>query len=363
MRKTGLVLLFILAGVACWYVASKNWQDDAVEIGRQQSGSVVEHDASVESIVSSEELILALTPELRRLNKSLANLQIPDEVSRDLFADTVMVASRVTDPLPAAEIVEGISRETWDIKDVAESVGRNELVLWEKLFSSVKYIEHGKFYFVRGSFIGPDRTQYQSDLGSTGSALLDDARILGWTAKVEVTWSRAPKDDRWTISSWKTKSLETTVARASIFTDVLADVIEDDAIYSLATTSLQEQKTSDLYLGIQPNRLEGDKYPYFFSEVTLEHPAVAVVDIDSDGYDDVFVAMQHSTNLLLRNKQNGRFEECASRYASTRPPIVLRLCSRILIMTATRTCFLVAHAIAGNILSTILAPLKTEPMT
>ena len=307
MRITGLLLLFLLAMTAC----------TSEEVPRKtQSDSVSKNDPteSIESIVSSEELILALTPELRRLNKSLANLQVPDEVSKELFSENVEVAARLAASKSKTEIIAGISTQTWDVSDSSKTVARTELVLWEPLFSNVRYVKHGKFYFVSGTFADRDRTEYQSNLGGAGSAVLSDGSILGWSAKIEATWSRVPNEDVWTISKWKTKSFSTTAAVATVFVDVLADVIEDDAIYSLATTSLQDQKTSDLFAGTQPHRLKGDTYPFFFSEVTLEHPSVAIVDIDADGYDDVFVAMQHSRNLLFRNKQDGTLEECADRF-------------------------------------------------
>ena len=324
MRKTGFLLLLVLAVTACTgEKRTPEKQPSSVSDGKVAT--------SITTIVSSEELILALTPELRHLNKSLANLQVPDQVSRNLFSDTVIVASRLADPMPATKVMEGISKQTWDLAKGSESVARDDLELWKPLFSNVKYIRHGKFYFVSGSFADGSRTEYQANMGSAGSAVLDDDRILGWTAKIEATWSRAPEEDRWTISKWKTKSLETTVARTQLFEDVLDGFIDDDTIYSLATTSLQDQKTSDLYQGTQPNRLKGDKYPFFPSEVTLEHPAVAVVDIDSDGHDDVFVLASalrpdpgscRSASLAdVRDARRSRRSRAVHRIA----PLVLRV--------------------------------------
>jgi len=189
-----------------------------------------------------------------------------------------------------------------------------DLILWEQLFSGIKYLNHGKFNFVRGSFANPERNEYQSLLGSSGSAVLDTGQVLGWSAKVEAVWSRDLTSNEWTISKWKTKSFETTLGEKQIFADVLDQALKDKAAWTIATSALHEQKTSGLYEGKQPERLDGDEYPFFFAETTLEHPSVAVVDIDSDGFDDIFVAMRHTRNLLLRNNQDGTFEECASRY-------------------------------------------------
>lgn len=317
MRKVGLLLLVLCTAAAIWYFAAKGWRENPDKNEPQPAGAVAGDklmESTIERIVSSEELILALTPKLGRLNKSLANLQLPDPAFNGQFSSKVKVVNRLTTPDQATKLIPGINAQNWTITEHGQSISRDELVLWEKLFENLKYLKHGKFYFIRGSFSDSDRTQYQSLLGSNGSALLNDGSNLGWTAKVEATWSRAPGEKEWKISQWKTKSFQTTVASTALFADVLADSIADKPTWSLATTSRHEQKTSDLFAGVQPDRLKGDKYPFFFSEVTLEHPSVAVVDIDSDGYDDVFVAMHHSRNLLLRNMRDGTFEECASQF-------------------------------------------------
>ena len=280
----------------------------------QQAVSVSDAEQSIASIVSSEELILSLTPKLKKLNKSLANLRLPDDVSRDLFSNRIEVSNRVSRPQAEIDIDSRISSSKWDINAAGESTSSQELILWEPFFSGIKYLNHGKFYFVRGSFANTERTNYQSLLGSSGSAVLASGQVLGWSAKVEAVWSRDPGSDQWGISEWKTKSLETTVVEKPIFVEVLADVLKDKAAWTLATSALHEQKTSGLYDGRQPGRLEGDTYPFFFAETTLEHTSVAVVDIDSDGFDDMFVTMRHTRNLLFRNNHDGTFEECASRY-------------------------------------------------
>jgi hypothetical protein len=280
----------------------------------QQAVAVSDDEHSITSIVSSEELILSLTPKLKKLNKSLANLRLPDDVSRQLFANQIEVSNRISPPQGESDIYPGIFSSKWDISSESETTSAEDLILWEPLISDIKYLNHGKFNFVRGSFADAERTKYQSLLGSSGSAVLDSGQILGWTAKVEAVWSRDPDNNQWAISKWKTKSLETTLSETPIFAEVLDDALRDKESWRLATSGLHDQMTSGLYDGRRPERVEGDKYPFFFAETTLEHTSVAVVDIDSDGFDDMFVTMRHTRNLLFRNNQDGTFEECASRY-------------------------------------------------
>ena len=56
----------------------------------------------------------------------------------------------------------------------------------------------------------------------------------------------------------------------------------------------------------------------FFPDVSLEHPGLSVVDIDRDGWDDLFVAMQHSPCQLLRNRGDGTFENIARQTGLSR---------------------------------------------
>ena len=311
MKTFGILFLSIALFSGC--SNTEVGQNDPAK-AEQPAGAVAADEESIVTIVSSEELILSLTPRLRKLNKSLANLRLPDEVSRELFSDRIEVANRISPPDGKTNLWQGIFSAKWDVNGAAESTSSEDLTLWEQLLSGIKYLNHGKFNFIRGSFANPERTEYQSLLGSSGSAVLDTGQVMGWNAKVEAVWSRDLTRDEWTISKWKTKSLETTLVKEPIFVEVLDDALNDKAAWTIATSELHEQKTSGLYEGRQPERLEGDDYPFFFAETTLEHPSVAIVDIDSDGFDDMFVTMRHSQNLLLRNNQDGTFEECANRY-------------------------------------------------
>ena len=311
LKALGILLLSIAHMSGC--SGPESQQSNATET-KQQPAAVTENEQSIVSIVSSEELILSLTPKLRKLNRSLANLRMPDDVSRELFSKPVEVANYISPPDAEINIAQGISSAKWSVNAAGESTSSVDLVLWEPLLSKIKHLNHGKFYFVRGSFVDSARTKYQSLLGSTGSAVLTDGQVLGWSAKVEAIWGREPASNQWKIGKWKTKSLETTRGEAPLFIDVLDEALKDETAWKLATTALHDEKTSGLYEGKQPERLVGDDYPFFFAETTLEHPSVAVVDIDSDGFDDIFITMRHTRNLLLRNNQDGTFEECGVRY-------------------------------------------------
>lgn len=52
---------------------------------------------------------------------------------------------------------------------------------------------------------------------------------------------------------------------------------------------------------------------WFTRESLDRHPGLAVVDIDRDGFDDLYVMASWGRNMLFRNRGDGTFEEIASR--------------------------------------------------
>jgi hypothetical protein len=51
----------------------------------------------------------------------------------------------------------------------------------------------------------------------------------------------------------------------------------------------------------------------FFPIATATHPGLSVVDIDRDGFDDLYVTVRWGKNMLLRNRGDGTFEEIAGQ--------------------------------------------------
>lgn len=275
------------------------------------------NDQEVRKLVSSEELLLELTPRLRELSRSVMNLQLPDaSAAKGLFAEEVDVSGVLT----AAEATSISNRQSdarsWGINDRASVVAREGLDFWPVLFEAIEYFEHAKFYFIKGQLHENRKDQFKSVLGFNGLANYKNGLKASLHVKLDVNWAlvKGTANADWQITSWKLVDIGATETSQMLFRNVLSEALGDKALVNRATDSFHTRLTSKLMTGGEYFFPPGEIYPFFFPDVTLEHPGIAVVDIDNDGFDDLYVTMQHQPNLLFRNKGNGSFEEVAAKY-------------------------------------------------
>ncbi len=306
---------FVIAGLTWIIVAFTSFNllsshASAQSQGKNQTGENKLNDQTVQRLVSSEELLLELTPRLRELSRSAMNLRLPDAGAADrLFAEEVEISGEWS--------TNGLSPAA---SDGATAVARKSLSFWPGLFEATEYFEHAKFYFIKGQIHESDPNQFSSVLGFEGLAHYKNGVKASLHATLEVNWMLAKStvkgtaNDDWRINSWKLVEVDTTETSQMLFRNVLPEVLDDKALLNRATNSLHSMLTSKLMSGGEYFFPPGEVYPFFFPDVTLEHPGIAVVDIDDDGFDDLYVTMQHQPNLLFRNKGNGSFEEVAAQH-------------------------------------------------
>ena len=271
----------------------------------------------VQKLVCSEELLLNLTPRLRGLSRSVMNLQLPDASSANqLFAKEVDVSGAWATTGNSSVSNDQSDTHGWHVNDLAVVVARESLDFWPALFEVTDYFKHAKFYFVKGQLHENSEDQFKSVVGFNGLANYKNGTKASLHGKLEVDWTLAKNTANadWQITSWKLVEIDSTETSQMLFRNVLSEVIDDKALLNRATNSLHTQLTSKLMSGGKYFFPPGEVYPFFFPDVTLEHPGIAVVDIDSDGFDDLYVTMQHQPNLLFRNKGDGSFEEVAAKY-------------------------------------------------
>ena len=274
-------------------------------------------ESLVREVVGSEELVLELTPQLRQLAQSLRNLQLPDPDSRSMFGENVDVVGELGFATELRDSSLGRVTMPLVVEAQSSSFTRDNLSLWKSWLDRIEKVDHPEFSILRGTFPDDSRRQFDTVVEFRGLVKYRNGRSASCHADINIVWQRnqEPTDTQeWRITSWATNKFETLEFDRPLFSNLIDEAVVDKEVLSRTKTSKHLEIASALIEGQQVDRKQDDGYPYFYAEVTLEHPGLAVVDVDQDGFDDLFVAMTHGQNLLLRNKGDGTFEEVASRY-------------------------------------------------
>lgn len=263
-------------------------------------------------LVASEELLLDLTQEIKGLSKSALNLQIPDHKSRALFAERIAVrglapSTSSSSGKKAKTIALGIEKVDWPLGNTTRQVSRNKLTLWSSFLSEVDFFDYAKFYFVRGKFGAEDRDAWNAELNFSGLARLKSGKWGAVKASQSVGFARSGKNgsERWMIDRWEQESFSLKKRDRLLFRETLADIVPSRSDFLRARTSLHEAKV--LEFAVNP---EFEAPIEFFSPVSVDrHPGVSVVDLDGDGFDDLYVMARWGKNLFFHNQGDGTFEE------------------------------------------------------
>ena len=284
-------------------------------------------------MVASEEAILQLGPEIKRLNHSVLNLQLPDESTRGLFGDFVEVLDLVsvelatrgplgTVGLTTVELATPGSLDTSGLTSggltsagdaaAGRHVSREELALWRPLLDQVEYFEHAKFYVIRGHLLLDGSGRLQTELSF--EALARVAEGLTWLrGELMVTWTAGPSLEdggppTWSIVGWRSEELKTMSVDRPLFAEVLDDALEPEALVAARRSIHEELVLKHL---LDPEAPEPHRY--FGLPANDRHPGVAVTDLDRDGFDDVYVMARWGPNQFFRNRGDGTFEEIAEQ--------------------------------------------------
>ncbi len=265
-----------------------------------------------EEVVASEEAIVQLGPELKRLDHSVLNLQLPDESTRGLFGDFVEVLDLVSVEL-ATRGPLGTSGLT-SVGDAAamREVSREELALWRPLMDHVEYFERAKFYVIRGHLLLDGSGRLETEIGFEALARVAEGRTW-FRGELMVTWTAGPSLEAggpptWSIVSWRSEELKTMSVDRPLFAEVLDEALDAEALVA-ARRSIHEELSLEYLL--DPEAFEQPKY--FGLPATDRHPGVAITDLDGDGFDDLYVMARWGPNQFFRNRGNGTFEEIAGQ--------------------------------------------------
>lgn len=292
-----------LLSLGTWMVFKQFHHDRAGAGGRDEE--------LIRSMVASEELILELTPTLDRLATGVKNLGLPTTETRaSFFADEVEVTDLAEN---AAESERGTApvlaaKRVFPISPSATRVASGDLALWRSLLDGVSYFEYASFRFVKGELTDPDFKMFRGTVVFKGLAKRAQGGWMSLSGKMHVDWAHT--SEGWRITAWTMDKMEGRLGEQLLFSEALDRALPGEGDLYRARRSIHQEETVLYY-----KAMKGRAPSYDFSPTAMnQKPAVSVVDVDGDGFDDIYLMERLGNNLLLRNRGDGTFEESAEKF-------------------------------------------------
>ncbi len=274
-----------------------------------------------DTMVASEEMIFVLTPQFKALAASLNNLKFPDHLSHELFEGQVTVIDLASADT-AAKVQQvanlGIDIPNWMLEQTARNEPLKNLQLWRPFMDRVEYINFPwtEFKAVNGQFLNEQRDSFEINLALQGVGRLKSGGWVWLKTNNVVRWKKQPNTDakdpeKWKIYDWRTTKFSA-MERSDLLFDEVLDVVfsRDDA--TKAKRSILEELRLD-YLLQKDKKTFKEPHKHFSPISHDRHAGVAVVDLDGDGFDDIYYLVDYGKNLFFRNRGDGTFEEIAEK--------------------------------------------------
>jgi len=275
--------------------------------------------AVVRSLVASEELILSLQQRLEELQTPMTGEPaLPgSQLASTLFAPEVEVADIAARPDESAGGPLHARTAVWRVNPPVQRTG--EWTFWQPLMANVTKVERAAWAIEHGSFAGGDKTAFTT--GITLDALAwRGGQPVAVRGTVQAHWKRLTDGPyAWRIVSWTTEKLTATEAPAPFFAEVFAALTIEPKAAGDRARRLRHYETAGRghFGGENPAPPPGVKDHPFSPGAVNDAPGLAVVDVEGDGDDDLYILEHEGPNLFLRNDgpdASGlpRFTECAA---------------------------------------------------
>ena len=283
-----------------------------------QAASAPEDDVARRAriVLDQEAAIESLRGPIGELNRSIQNLTLPGERARAVFAEHVAVVD-LAGPWGSERTILDI-----DARDSSWALGEPavqdavSLALWTGFLDNVDYFESASFYTIRGSFADDEAAVFHSPSGFKGSARMQDGSLAWVRASLDLDWRRSGTKKRpvWKLETFRTTGFDVMRAPATLYTDVTRDALSARDL-ARAERSVRDEFLVGWVRGIRAGEIDLDEFMAGLLD-SLEDGSflgdwghMSVVDVDRDGWDDVYAMPNNAPALFFRNRGDGTFEE------------------------------------------------------
>lgn len=263
--------------------------------------------SSVQEFLKDELILGDLETRIQPINRSLANLRLPDGFDgNQLFVDDVRSSGiAVSEPV---SISEGSTHFTILRFEKKKQAKPSSSQLWDEILSRFSYVTWSKVHLTK--LVGNVATANVQVVGKGPSG-----EQLAVRATVGVEWDdlSAPKKAR--ISSWETEQATLVQSGFPWFENVTESKITNAGDFQAVhfapfTEQLKEVVKSSA------GALSPDAYSSLSNAFPRNHMVsrgVCVVDVNNDGRDDIFLANDEGPDNLLVSQENGSFVDEAPK--------------------------------------------------
>ena len=273
--------------------------------------NLTESQRQIRSITRSEELLQSFADQMSQISKFM----VDSAVSLEGVAQPKIEYSGLADFDLEQAIADSSSEDLaahieWPLSEESSLQRINSDQVWPQLLSKTRFSDC-QIGTLATRFVGD---MFQIDTKIEGRIEFSSGAIVGVKAYQTLDWIES-SDDTWRISNWEQTAFKMIVAPSSLFEDVTSQAIPNE------TARNRIQSSSQVDLILRNSKISGPylrdsdyKYRHFNDwESAYQYPGVSVVDIDQDGFDDLFVTDRWQSGQLLRNQGDGTFEDITEK--------------------------------------------------
>lgn len=319
-----LTLLLCISSLLVFTGCSKKVpSDEAADVNENSKRESAVSDAKVEQLVRVEDLILDLTPKLNELAKWLQRekdkpIQPPKWLAQLDFearADSVDVFEILKHGGNDGLYPSYISTATVPASNAAQD-SRNPFHSLQEQLPPWRDVKFGVTFAEFTESENGERFVMHTKLVATSG----QKPIYGVKSVQHLTWKPVGKD--WILETWQQIGIHVIRSPHPLFESVTREAIPDFETFAETQRSYHEEILRGAMMTGQTEIYDTAYLPFVDPNSTHVLPSVSVVDLDDDGWDDLFISARWGPTQFLRNQGDGTFVDQTDEVGLRFPGVV-----------------------------------------